>query len=196
MPDEKLTVMPNLGSMGAADRLYAVDDPGGAPAEVRLEAQVLRAYIGQLDILHVREEYSSGTTGPNSLTLDWKTRVLNTVVTNLISGASLASDQITLPAGTYRVRAHCGVFDVDRHKCRLRNITDGVTELVGGTDFAQNSDLSMTTSYLFGRFTIAAEKVFELQHYTQVAKTTGFGVPVSSGEVEVYAQVMIEQEPA
>jgi hypothetical protein len=36
----------------------------------------------------------------------WVTRLLETTVTNTISGASLASNKVTLPAGTYAVAAN------------------------------------------------------------------------------------------
>ena len=51
-------------------------------------------------LLHVRDEKSNGTAGGGFTSGSFQTRTLNTVMTNEISGASLASNQITLPSGT------------------------------------------------------------------------------------------------
>ena len=53
--------------------------------------------------LHVRDEKAANTPGGTFTASAWQKRDLNTVKTNQISGASLASNQITLPAGTYHV---------------------------------------------------------------------------------------------
>jgi hypothetical protein len=52
-------------------------------------------------LLHVRDEKSNGTAGGGSTSGSYETRTLNTVMTNEVSGASLTSNQIILPSGTY-----------------------------------------------------------------------------------------------
>ena len=58
-------------------------------------------------LFHVRDEKSSGTSGGNFSSGSYVTRTLNTSLTNEISGASLSSNQITLPSGTYYIQASC-----------------------------------------------------------------------------------------
>jgi len=195
MADSRLADLTALDPIAGEDLLYLVDDPAGIPVERKGTADSLRAMVGLPDILHVREEYTSGTAGPSGSTTTWNVRVLNTEEYNTITGASLATNQITLPAGTYRVHAHAGYHDGDRQKLALYNVTDAANEVLGTAAISNNSDLSMSHTTLFGQFTIAAEKDFELRHYTQIAKTNGLGVAVSSGEVEVYAEVIIERKP-
>ena len=52
---------------------------------------------------HAQDQKSSNTDGGTLTGGSFITRVFNTVVTNSISGASLSSNQITLPSGTYYV---------------------------------------------------------------------------------------------
>ena len=196
MADSTLIALTALDPLADGDLLYAVDDPSGTPAERKVQVETVRAALGLPDIIHVREQYASGTAGPSAASATWNIRVLNTVVYNTITGASLASNRITLPAGTYRVHAHSGCHDIDRQQSALYNVTDTAIEVLGNSSLAQNSDLTMQHSTVFGQFTIAAEKVFELHLYSEVAKANGLGVAVSSGEVEVYAEVIIEQKPA
>lgn len=144
--------------------------------------------------LHVRDEKTSGTEGGAAAAATWNTRTQNTTVYNGITGASLASNQITLPVGTYEVAAFAGAFSVDRHKVRFRNVTDGTTAIAGLNAFAQDTSPEASIAVLNGKFTIAASKAFELQHYTELAKTgNGLGVAVSSGEVEVYSEAVVRK---
>lgn len=140
-----------------------------------------------LPMLHVREEQASGASGGNSTATTTHTRVLNTVKTNTISGASLASNQITLPAGTYDVLAIPGQSGTLYGQSSLYNVTDG-SVILAGRSFGQNVD-----STLIGRFTLAATKAITLRTYAGNTVTNGLGSPVSSGLGEVYSEVMIKK---
>ncbi len=147
------------------------------------------------DLLHVREEQSSGTDAGTNTT-GWQTRVLNKVVgTNEITGSSLASNQITLPAGTYEVFATAPALQVDRHKLRVRNTTGTATLIVGTSALSNDSDVTQTFSIVRGRFTLAIESVVEIQQYTELVGLVNLalGTATSSAEVEVYAEAMIKK---
>ena len=152
--------------------------------------------LGSGGVLVTRDEKTSGTGGGTFTSGSPQTRTLNTTPTNTITGASVASNQITLPAGTYYITASAQAFLVGNHKLRLRNITDSTTTIVGpsnytGTDAAQPTYVS-APALLDGVFTIAASKAFELQHQCGTTRaTSGFGTNNSFTEVEVYAQVTI-----
>ena len=144
-------------------------------------------------LFHVRDEKASGTQGGTFTSGDWRTRTLNTSLTNEISGASLSSNQIILPSGTYFIIASAVGYSVDSHKVRLRNITDSSDSLIGTAERVGTASDCQTKSFVIGRFTISAQKTFELQHRCNTTNSTyGFGVASGSySVVEVYADVQI-----
>lgn len=105
------------------------------------------------------------------------TRILDTVISNQIINASLFTNRITLPAGTYYVQAECPVSASIAQNTlinfstvsRLQNITDSTTALnglsSGGFAFSLSSTLTSAynTNFVTGKFTIGATKVFEFQ---------------------------------
>ena len=144
-------------------------------------------------LLHVRDEKAQGTASGSAGTTTTQTRVLNTVVTNEISGASLSSNQITLPAGTYFIISRVPTFMTQAHKAYLRNITDSTNTIIGSSLYATSTYEGHNDSMIYGRFTISAQKVFEIRHYTAVARASnGLGVQTDlSGIIEVFADVQI-----
>ncbi len=151
--------------------------------------QVIDSFGAQL--LHVREEQTANTGGGTFTSGAWRTRVLNTTKTNEISGASLGSNQITLPAGTYFIHAEAPGCGVNNHKAKLYNITDSADVIIG-TSEGNNANVISTSSKVCGRFTIAGAKVFEIQHQNNgTVATVGFGQPSNLSVVEVYTEVTI-----
>ena len=120
--------------------------------------------------------------------------MLNTVVLNEISGASLASNQITLPAGTYKFFGKAPSHVGGGLKALLYNVTDSSYPLVG-TSGRNNQDIgSLFEVTVMGKLTITAQKVFELRMFFEAGKDVdGFGIASNSGQVEVYAEVFIEK---
>ncbi len=143
-------------------------------------------------LLHVRDEKADGVAGGTFTQNIWQTRDLQTVKTNEISGASLAANQITLPAGTYFISGRALAHFVDGHKIKIRNITDGSDVLIGLNGWSGTAASEMIASFVSGRFTLAATKVLELQHRCTVTRVTnGFGLADSFGVIEVYSDVQI-----
>ena len=142
-------------------------------------------------LLNVRDEKSSGTSGGSSSSGSFFARTLNTVVTNEISGASLSSNQITLPSGTYYIDATCQYFESQSSRTKLRNITDSSDTLIGSTEFTSVNFEGYLGSQLSGRFTIGATKTFEFQQRVQTSNSQGLGIASGFSLTEVYANVMI-----
>jgi hypothetical protein len=119
--------------------------------------------------------------------------VCSSDLTNEISGASLASNQITLPAGTYDVDIVCPTNGaVTLAKARLYNVTDATYVMEGISSTAPNS-ASDLMSLLKGTLVLAATKVLEVRHYTGVAiATSGLGIAVSQG-AEVYTEAIFKR---
>jgi len=147
-------------------------------------------------LLYIEDQKASGTSGGDSVAGAWTQRVLNTVLLNSISGASLASNRITLPAGTYFVEASAPVHRGDNHKLKLYNYTDStdIPNLMGSSEQAAAADNSTTRSFVKGVFTLATQKTVELRHRVATAVATyGFGVASSMSVIEVYAQIEIRK---
>lgn len=147
--------------------------------------------VGPLQLLHVRDEKSSGTPGGSS-SVGFVRRTLNTVVLNEISGASLGSDQVTLPAGSYYAEFRAPAHAVIRHKAVLRNVTAGTNIFVGSSELNSQAPNSQTSSVGACRFTLAGETQIDIGHYTANAvATSGLGAETSSGVVEVYSDLKV-----
>jgi hypothetical protein len=148
--------------------------------------------IFESQLLHVQDQKSSGTHAGTSSSDTIHTRVLNTVVTNEITGASLSSNQITLPSGTYYINASCPSFVGGKTKVVLYNTTDSSNEVVGLNGRTDYSEIYNTIS---ARFTISAQKVFEVRHYIGNGRVTdGLGNyvgPESGIGPEIYTDVQI-----
>jgi hypothetical protein len=143
-----------------------------------------------------RDEKTQGTDGGSFTSGAWRTRVLNTSQYNGISGCSLSSNQVTLPAGTYYVEGQAPTGDaVNSHQTRWQNITDGTTTIVGTSGLSSDNAGAdpATSSFIEGVFTIASSKAFELQHICFTTKNTnGFGY-ASNFTTEVYSTVTIQK---
>jgi hypothetical protein len=149
-----------------------------------------RATATVSNYLQYREQQTQNTTSGTFSSGAWRTRVLNTEVSDDGGFGSLSSNQITLAAGTYIISALAPAFAVNRHQLRLQNVTDTATVLVGQSSHSVAATASVSSSAsLRGVFTIAASKALELQHQCETsASTRGFGIE-SNFTTEVYAIV-------
>lgn len=140
-----------------------------------------------VDYLEYRDEKASGTDGGGCTAGSWQTRTINTEKADAGGHGSLASNQITLAAGTYECEIVCPAVGVNGHQARLRNVTDGATVLLGTSSWAGNGSSQCGTSIITGRFTIAAGKALEVQHRSSGTRNVdGFGVASAFGDGEVY----------
>ena len=75
-------------------------------------------------LLHVVNQQATATGGGGSTSGSFIKLPYNTVKTNEITGASLSSNQVTLPSGTYYLQANCRLYRANEFKMVLRNTTD------------------------------------------------------------------------
>lgn len=164
-----------------------IEDAGAAKTEI----------LGSPPFLHIEDQKPSGTDGGDFTSGAWRTRDLNTVVTNEIDGASLASNQVTLPAGTYEIESKAPGWRVNRHILRLQNVSDAVTVLCSQNAFVNISAGTLSLAHLKGRFTITSEKTFELQHRCKMTNNSnGMGINIGGSwtvDHETYTQVWIKK---
>lgn len=151
---------------------------------------------GALEIPYVRveDQKTKNTHGGASTSTTWHTRTLNTEVQDTDSKASVASNQVTLQAGTWDIRVSAPAYASSVHAIVLRNDTDGTIALFGWNEDASSSDTSVTRAFAAGRVTIAGAKAFSIRHYTSVGVASfGLGValnvndPDAAARSEVYA---------
>lgn len=203
--------------VAAASANTVATAPSGATVWAKLTAANLTStgnpFGGQL--LHIRNEQTAGTNGASITINTWQTRVLNTVKTNEITSASLASNQITLPAGTYFVEAYAptymrmassGADTVVKATMKLYNTTSSTDVLAGipsaGWEFYDTTSAGTTVSAncpvhsLRGRFTLSGTSVLDVRNYVAANQSSSVvtsteGLPGGNGSTEVYADVLI-----
>lgn len=140
------------------------------------------------------EAQASGTEGGSFTLGSWVTRTLNTTDVNDVTSCVLASNQISLPAGTYRVRASAPSWGTLLHQIRLRDITNGATLIAGSSEYSSITG-SQTRSVLEGKIVLAGTVVLEIQHQCSGTRlTSGLGKACSFGENEVYTIFEIWEE--
>ena len=159
-----------------------------------LTAQQLNDTVDNFaDIAIFNETQASGTNGGTATASTWNKRTLNTTVVNNITGCSIASSVVTLPAGTYRVRGTSPALSVGSHKNRLQNTTAATTTATGTSEYVNANVQS------YGQFdvvfTIASTSNFELQHFVQsTVATNGFGGSCGFASTsEVYSILFIQR---
>lgn len=140
----------------------------------------------QAPIIIVRCERTSGT-GDGTPGANPNTRVLNATQKNTISGASLASNQVTLPAGTYEIIARAPIYaGGDGHQAYLYNITDSADAILGTVGRSGNGVGNFSHSFIEGQITISAAKVFEVRHVVESGGGDALGAGYNSGKTNIY----------
>lgn len=146
-------------------------------------------------VMHLRDEKTSGTAGGTS-TAGFQTRTINTTKKNAITGASLASNQFTLPAGTYRLNGSAPAAGSGGHMLALYSVTDAAYTAYGTSEYVSSSLANVNTrSRIDIELVISASKTYELRHYISSGTgSNGLGVPVGAAGVnETYTEVFIEK---
>lgn len=132
---------------------------------------------------------AQGTNGGDFNNGAWRTRDLNTIITDTI-GVTVGGNAVTIPRGVYEVRASAPGYHVNQHIARLQNTTTATTVLHGTSEFA-NIDGVQTRSHIVGRiFISAATETIEVQHQCNTTQAAnGFGV---RGVIDVETYTVLE----
>lgn len=174
-----------------ADRIGTKTDPGLielVDGGVKINGGVAA------QMLYVEEQQAANTAGGTFTLGAWRTRVLNTEVLNTLPGASLASNQVTLPAGTYWIEAAGPAAYVNGHRTKIYDITNSADLLIGRSHMCVasggNSDTVLNDyARVEGKIVLTAATVIELQHYCNTSRATnGLGYATNiGGLVEKYS---------
>ncbi len=155
----------------------------------------IRALIAALSFssIYVQDQKTQNAAAQTVTNNVWVPRDLTQIVANTIYGASLAANQIILPAGTYICHASAPALcsatgGGSGHRIALFDKTHSPnTPLCPGT--SENSTYAVTRSFISGFiFTLTEEAHMEIDHFATSAFY--FGSPVNQpGQNEVYAEV-------
>jgi len=178
--DSKLNQITTAGKVSGTALTGLASIPSGAgviPAVNLTYANVQYPYV------KVSETVSSGTSPAVPTANSWTTMALNTLDIDTQSIASLNSNQVTLPAGTYLIRSYVNFFNINAGRARLYNIT-GSAVLIQGLNCYSNSTTAASLSVVDGQFTLSTSSAVALQYYVSFAGQ--IGVSVTSGDNEIY----------
>ena len=150
-----------------------------------------------------RDEKPSGTNGGDAPDTNYNTRVLNAGVPALgggnfsttIVGMSLDTNtyEFIVPAGTYYYTASAPAGFALGHKARLFNVTDNVVEMLGTSEYTNQSAIDTNRSLMTGMLTLTTSKAYRIEH--RIGDTSGntwdYGVNAGTGDVEVYTTITL-----
>jgi len=149
---------------------------------------------GRRRMAHFRDSKADGTNAGTLTTNTWNTRTLNTTLRNDI-GASLGSNRITLPAGSWFIEAGATQHECERFKARIQNITAGTTAIVGTSMNSPNGGAKGQIALVRGLITLSVSSQIELQLYitnaTPAASEGGQRADDTDGGAEVYSEVIV-----
>ena len=193
-------IVNSIRHTGASADAITLDNSGNAtfPANVTCSGTATGFGGGKFASYAIIRDQKTDSNGGTFTNGAWRTRDLNTEVTDADSIVSISSNQFTLQAGSYLLKAYAPTYDVSRHQTRLYNITDSSITQSGSNEFNGDAGIQ-TSSFISARFTISGAKVFEIQHKCQYSKTTtGFEISMfdsfGSGNPDVYTTVEIFKE--
>jgi hypothetical protein len=186
-----------------SDRIYTPTGPFFSHAGRYADTDSTRKYsiradffsLAALDYIHLQDQKTQNTAGGTFTSGADRTRDLNTEVTDSGNHCSLAGNQFTLDAGTYRILATAPGYKVDRHRAWLYNTSDAAVTILGTSEFSSSGDAVHNRSVISGRFVIASSKTFEIRHRCQTTfASQGFGVESNFTGAEVYTDVELWKE--
>lgn len=164
----------------------------GAPSSSTLQCAVFE------------DQKANGTAGGTASTGAWTPRTINTSVSNTITGVSLASNQITLPVGTYLLNFWGAMrLTAGQHRIKVISGTATPDPIVSGYHNGAAADSAGHTpgthsppASTSAVITVTATAVIELQYYAVTASggTDGLGQASVSDPAslsEVYSRVTI-----
>lgn len=172
-----LLLLQDEADAGAVKKATVASILGGGPATSMFDALVIASH-----------RVSSGTSGGASGATGWVTLDLNTEETDTANIATLGSNQLTLPAGTYFAEAYGSVLAIGGFQMRVRDATHNATKVVGGTAYCNYGDFgTQSMAQLKGCFTLPSESAVELQgwfdHTDASASNKGLGLATSEDNI-------------
>ena len=140
----------------------------------------------------VCDQKSAGSGGGTFTTGAWRTRDINTELTDADGIVSISSNQFTLGAGTYTIEWSAPAFKVGKHQSILYNASDSSYHSPAAYFSAgsNNNDNCMTHSLGTAVVTITGSKAFEIRHNNEETYSgSGFG---QSSDIETNTYLVVK----
>ena len=152
-----------------------------------------QSVFGIHNLFYVEDRKPSGTNGGTFASGAWRTRDLNTIIINNISGSSLSNNHIMLPSGNYWCEISPLAQSVNNHQSRLYNTTNNNIILMGMSVGSGSSIInSQMVSSINGFFILQSNSTIILQHRCRSTRDDyGFGQAANFGLYELYSQIKI-----
>lgn len=180
-----LTPLAEKASPASTDLLLLQDE---AAASVLKKVQVANLPTGGTGgglfdaYAQYADQKAAGSDGGDAVATTWTDRVLNTEVTDAEGIGSVASDHVTLAAGTYYARAVAPFLCTNRVGIRLYDITNSAVLARGPVNQATAASSGGVCSEVSGIFTLAGEAAIAVQYYAVAAQATyGLGGGINQG---------------
>ena len=168
----------NVVQLNGSAALPAVS--GANLTSIPLVSQVAQPFV------KITNTQTSGTSGGTASTGSWVTMPLTTKNTDSASIATLTTNVITLPAGTYLAKATSPFYETGLSQIRLYNQTASAVLVWGSSIYCGSGGYATPSAVLDDEFTLSAQSNVVLQYEVQYGGT--LGIPSSYGN-EVYAQI-------
>ena len=127
----------------------------------------------------------------------WRTRDLNTEITDPDGIVSISANEFTLAAGSYLIKWSAPSHMVEENQTRLYDVTGTAAIAVGSSAFSYVNHPTYTyegPSSGFARVTPGSSNAYRIEHYGKLTRATdGFG-PEADIDVEIYTMVEIYKE--
>ena len=137
----------------------------------------------------------SATTGGGTSGTSWTTRPLNTESADPGNIVSISSNQFTLGAGNYLIKASACSDDIESYRLRIYDTTNSAERILGTNAYGATAYTKNTWGHLAGRVTPSGNTVYELQQISDQARSnTGHGINQNLGGNEIYTIVEIYKE--
>ena len=152
------------------------------------DGSALTGVGGSPRVFSIRDEKSANVAAQYLPANTWTHHNLQTTDVNTLTGASLAANIITLPAGTFDVYASTQSYRGNGSKARLYDITNSATLLFSTSNASHSSYYSGVTEQIIGRITVASGGI-TCRLEQNVVTASYAGIAVNRGEPEIYSYV-------
>jgi len=141
--------------------------------------------------LAIIEDRQTDSNGQSYTSSTWTTQRLNNVAANSISGLSLSSNTITIPAGTYYVDASVSFAGANSRVGQLRFTNSaGTIKILGVAMSYSAAGGGQGLATLRGQIVVPSSTTFNLQVWFNNTTATPF---ISTGEDMIYSSLIIQK---
>lgn len=138
-----------------------------------------------------QEQQSNGVDAGAATVSAWTARNLNTSVSNTITGCSLASNIVTLPAGDYLIIANAPFHATGETHIRFKSTT--TSTVIYGPQARLTAAAHASVVHLVGTLSLSAQEAFKLEYFVSnpAGATSDLGRAISGTNTEFYSTLQV-----